>query len=509
MLVLSEVFRAWLPARVKYFHDVYGVTDTKHRVTVNLIHTFGQDETLPCKSARALFKNLPIRKDSKGNAVYPLLYPTHHPAYMDTSVNLDQDQDAFKRDLVPKPGTRVFAPWPEDGRYHIAAIADDAAVPGNGAGVPVIFFQDPQRKDIADHLVVRVDKASLILLPKLPVMPAYKGRVQNRYAKETWEKKLLADDADISVGQWVSGNWKKWTDSNEKENLLLGKVSKVSGQGYSMKPEARDTKSRAVLLQRAELKPLLFGLPTVYKRTGTPVWPKSAQAPQKTGKPMPPMATPRKIRAFGRRQNGVVEGTTSTVKNNRGEFRVESGWNSIRELPMFDTASPDNPTVTARLTTNDVPGTLDASAPNCLFVWRTNDKFVSHVKVLISPYFDVMWHKAKAKGIDGIQVKVTHDGNVTFSIRLQDEKAAKRCMRSLKKKWSMRERTRGCTGTMRRRLKSRHWVGRLWFWMIERREALSGKDKGAMHIHGTIGGYKAIGVLLRSAIWCDQGLARI
>ncbi|TKA81857.1 hypothetical protein B0A55_01593 [Friedmanniomyces simplex] len=114
---------------------------------------------------------------------------------------------------------------------------------------------------------------------------------------------------------------------------------------------------------------------------------------------------------------------------------MKSGYTSILELKIFDKVSTEDPFVRAT-TGQDAVGTLDASDPKFLAVWTASEARFgpNEIKILIHSGFRVYWHKERCKGVEGIIVRVEHDGREEFRISVWDEEAAQRVSGNMKRK---------------------------------------------------------------------------
>ncbi|KAK4548313.1 hypothetical protein LTR36_010183 [Oleoguttula mirabilis] len=365
--------------------------------------------------------------------------PTRHPAVFGSADKQQKKEDVLDDELKLIVGTLVFAIWPVDKHYHLATLVVDDAAPAAAVDVPVLFFQDPGQESITQDITARVNRKTLIIAPVLPAAPQYIAgeKKEGQEAEEAWWNHHLSTEADIKVGDAVAANYTRSVDRNENNAFLIGEVTKVCGLGWSVKIHQRAPGGKAVLLERQQMKTLYFGSPLAYTRGGGPIWPDPKDLPENA--PKTKARRSGEVLRPAKRLNGAVEGSTFTQKNNAGQWRVQSGWKSILGMKSLDSGPDNDPTVSARVMASDTPGPLDASDPKTLVTWKAaadRQRFQQpDITVLISEHFSVEWHMAKHKGADGIQVKVQGDGASTvFGIDVREEKAAKRCMRAMKKK---------------------------------------------------------------------------
>lgn len=429
--VLSTTFRCWTPARVVQYDLTPGYPESSAKLTVTLIHRSKQQETVRLASHRPMFKSTACKMDTAMRPCLPTPYPVHHPAFSGTEWVKRYDKNAL---LPVKPvcGTLIFAPYPANGQYHLAAIADNAAAATGSGDVPVIFFQDPERVVLETKLTARIDKEKLIVAPQLAHLPEKRAE-DSRDSERVWQRKLQSEGANVGCDQWVAALYRDSSDPALSQTFLLGKVTKVLKSGWRIRFAGQDGElTKSVIFKRDAIKPLFFETATTYALDHTPLWPDSKKPkPQKQGKPTPKKQQQAALFNSCSRHNEPVEGESYVQKNQQGQWRVRSGWTSIRELKMFEGGVSKNPVVSA-VRQPGTPGTLDASSPNYLFEWTPENRFDHPFKVPISEHFDVSWHLSKHKGNYGIHLLVAWDSSDRFEISLEHEADARRVMKTMR-----------------------------------------------------------------------------
>ncbi|KAK5735940.1 hypothetical protein LTR17_007775 [Elasticomyces elasticus] len=431
-LAYSASMNAYLPARVIRFHEAGNHLGKRQptRVEVKFLNVLETRETVHCQKLRALEPNSPTKLDADGTPFYPLSYQIHHPGHANLQLMPDSDFTTISDRDEYLVGDFVIAKWPASNQYHLGVVVPDHICPGE-RNVPVLFFQDPKRKNIRGNIVARIDEKHIMSAPQdLPSPPKYCQKGSYGLSEHQWLEKQRWEDAQLENGQWVAVRVSRSRKAESQGFHVLGKIRMHDATGFHVDVFGEDSPS--VTVQRGLLRPIYKGEALLYKKGHEPVWPELAiaSAPQAAIAPHGKLWQPSK-------SDRAPQGQTKTIKTTRG-YRVNSGWKSILELVMFDKVSSKDPAVDACLA-DGVRGRIDASSREHLFVWAAKPSTFAHlypdIKIRISSDVTVSWHLDTYKGDEGIQIKVgDEEGTSTFKIRITDRTAACRAMKNVKMK---------------------------------------------------------------------------
>ncbi|KAK5703995.1 hypothetical protein LTR97_003008 [Elasticomyces elasticus] len=408
------------------------------RVHVKFLHVLDIKEVVSCSDLKTMAPDSATKLNARGQPLYPLLHQTHHPSFAKLSSVPDPQRRIAS---VKQHGTLVFAKSPETNQYHMGTVLPTT---DDGEGITVLFFQDPERKDIRDEVIAKVEEQLVMAVPHLPSLPPYPkdpprkrvGLAMQRHqeAEKAWRTDQLFENAELIEGQWVSANWRKSPHGYESGYYVLGQVRKHSDKGYHVEILGRGPTSRPVILQRDDIRPLYRDGALVFTRNESAVWPSVVHKESAAKKLAYGRLDPWQTRILP--EQDVP--TLTYAKKHEGRYVTKSAWSDVFALAMFKKGRTDAPAVHAQ-TRHDLVGTLDASDPNFLVVFTPDEQhsYAKPIKVLIHGNFAVQWLKERSKGVRGIQVKVLHDGIpeiFTISVENEDEAAAKRIVRRMMEK---------------------------------------------------------------------------
>ncbi|KAK3613084.1 hypothetical protein LTR56_028080, partial [Elasticomyces elasticus] len=276
VLAPSKTLGCFIPGRVVEYHkSLHGIVNEPPMVKIDFLHVTQFDELVPWHQLKTMYCDSATKLNAKGEPMRPRQYPTHHPEV--GGLHADQDSRQAKAMCSPKVewevGTLVLARWPPSKQFHLAVVASGGDCPGV-LGVPVLFFQDIERKDVRKDLIVRVADQDLEIAPNLPTPPQYEGKPsRNGSAERQWLRDYMCEDAEIVPGQCVAAHYQGKHNLNAGDHFVFGTVDRSNYQGIWVKILGRGPTSKAVLVHRATVKPLFKGCAMVYTRSGAPVWP--------------------------------------------------------------------------------------------------------------------------------------------------------------------------------------------------------------------------------------------
>ncbi|KAK4901931.1 hypothetical protein LTR49_027157 [Elasticomyces elasticus] len=433
ILAPSKTLGCFIPGRVVEYHkSLHGIVNEPPMVKILFLCASQFDELIPWHKLKAMYSDSATKLTANGEPIRPRPYSTHHPEVARLNAHIDSRQEKTLRLSKPEweVGTLVLARWPPSKQFHLAVVASGEDCPGV-LGVPVLFFQDLERKDVRKYLIVRVAEQDLEIAPDLPKPPQYEGkRSKDGSAERQWLRNYMCEVAEIVPGQYVAAHYHGKHNPNGGDHFVFSTVDRSNYQGIWVKILGRGPTSQAVLVHRATVKPLFQGCAMVYTRCGAPVWPEPSDKIVALGKASAPK--PWRYSAFAKGSQRGVNGTQHTV-HNLGGYRKQVGWLPVLGSKQFDKASEENPTVEATVGL-DVAGILDATVTESLMVWTPhseNIKFAKTIKISIHDSFSVHWNLDRNSGI---LVEIRHDDVLRLAISLQKKQDAFRVMKNMKKK---------------------------------------------------------------------------